>query len=108
MKLFATNRNERRIFYVLGHFLVLRLLKLSATNRKERGNFYALDLGGTNFRVLRLHVKGKPPQSEDRQMEEATIPSEIKCGTHEVCFSTDHLAYMVCEINGFRNFTMNL
>jgi hypothetical protein len=29
-------------------------------------------------------VKGKSPEPEDRQMEEATIPSEIKSGTHEV------------------------
>jgi len=27
--------------------------------RNERGVFYALDLGGTNFRVMRVLLKGK-------------------------------------------------
>ena len=32
------------------------LTRLCASNSKERGAWYALDLGGTNFRVLRLHL----------------------------------------------------
>lgn len=52
----------------------------------ENGHFYALDLGGTNFRVLRVYFggKGSPLAKEDYQ--EVTIPQELMLGTHEELF----------------------
>lgn len=51
----------------------------------EKGIYYALDLGGTNFRIIRLELKG------DRQIGESTkkqfrIPKEAMNGTAEQLF----------------------
>eukprot|EP00250_Pteridium_aquilinum_P017146 c23474_g1_i1 orf=324-2042(+) len=54
---------------------------------KEKGHFYALDLGGTNFRVLRVHFGGaKGTQSKDQQYQEESIPQELMLGNHEELF----------------------
>lgn len=54
----------------------------------ERGKFLALDLGGTNFRVLLIHLKG---DSEfEMQSKIYAIPQSIMIGTGSQLF--DHIA----------------
>lgn len=50
----------------------------------ERGVFYALDLGGTNFRVLRVKLAGKAKRVEKQESIEVSIPQEAMLGTSEV------------------------
>ena len=51
----------------------------------ERGDFYALDLGGTNFRVLRVPLLGNGKVGKVTQAK-FTIPREIKQGSSEGLF----------------------
>ena len=46
----------------------------------ERGDYYALDLGGTNFRVLRLTLEGGGVVGPVKSMKFA-IPETAKTGT---------------------------
>lgn len=54
----------------------------------ERGKFLALDLGGTNFRVLLIHLKGE----DDFEMQSKiyAIPQSIMIGSGVQLF--DHIA----------------
>ncbi|XP_043715083.1 hexokinase-2, chloroplastic-like [Telopea speciosissima] len=52
----------------------------------EKGLFYALDLGGTNFRVLRVQLGGKDNRVIDTEFEQVTIPQELMFGTSEELF----------------------
>ncbi|KAJ0087432.1 hypothetical protein Patl1_09552 [Pistacia atlantica] len=52
----------------------------------ERGLFYALDLGGTNFRVLRVQLGGKEERVEATEFEQVSIPQELMFGTSEELF----------------------
>lgn len=45
----------------------------------EKGLFYALDLGGTNFRVLRVQLGGKEAEIKQQSME-VTIPPHLMTG----------------------------
>ncbi|KAG5672837.1 hypothetical protein PVAND_002926 [Polypedilum vanderplanki] len=57
-------------------------------NGKEKGRFLALDLGGTNFRVLLIHLKG---DSEfEMQSKIYAIPQSIMIGSGTQLF--DHIA----------------
>ncbi|CAM8939166.1 unnamed protein product [Rhodiola kirilowii] len=51
----------------------------------EKGLFYALDLGGTNFRVIRVELSGKaePITSE---FEQVAIPQHLMSGTSQELF----------------------
>ncbi|XP_026432942.1 hexokinase-2, chloroplastic-like isoform X1 [Papaver somniferum] len=52
----------------------------------EDGLFYALDLGGTNFRVLRLQLGGKSERVVDTEFEQVSIPKQLMSGTSEELF----------------------
>lgn len=54
--------------------------------RDEKGLFYALDLGGTNFRVLRVQLGGKDDRVIDTEFEQVSIPPELMFGTSEELF----------------------
>uniref|UniRef100_A0A0D9WIU0 Phosphotransferase n=1 Tax=Leersia perrieri TaxID=77586 RepID=A0A0D9WIU0_9ORYZ len=47
----------------------------------EQGLFYALDLGGTNFRVLRVQLGGKEKRVVNQQYDEVSIPPHLMVGT---------------------------
>ncbi|CAN6337042.1 unnamed protein product [Urochloa humidicola] len=47
----------------------------------EHGLFYALDLGGTNFRVLRVQLGGREKRVLKQQYEEVSIPPHLMVGT---------------------------
>ncbi|KAH9623781.1 hypothetical protein KSS87_008421 [Heliosperma pusillum] len=52
----------------------------------ENGLFYALDLGGTNFRVLRVKLGGKDKGVVEQEFEEVSIPPELMVATSEELF----------------------
>uniref|UniRef100_U5EI93 Phosphotransferase n=1 Tax=Corethrella appendiculata TaxID=1370023 RepID=U5EI93_9DIPT len=70
-------------------------------NGKEKGKFLALDLGGTNFRVLLIHLKDE----HDFEMTSKiyAIPQKIMLGTGEQLF--DHIAE--CLSNFMREHKVN-
>ncbi|XP_022930534.1 hexokinase-3-like [Cucurbita moschata] len=55
-------------------------------NGSEKGTFYALDLGGTNFRVLRVHLGGQRYLSLEHDVERQPIPEHLMTGTSEDLF----------------------
>ncbi|KAF9616032.1 hypothetical protein IFM89_027971 [Coptis chinensis] len=52
----------------------------------EHGLFYALDLGGTNFRVIRVQLGGKEGRVVKQEFTEVSIPPELMVGTSEGLF----------------------
>ncbi|KAL8129937.1 hypothetical protein V2J09_019092 [Rumex salicifolius] len=52
----------------------------------EDGLYYALDLGGTNFRVLRVQLGGKDGKIMSREFSEVSIPPQLMVGTSEGLF----------------------
>ncbi|KAG4402989.1 hypothetical protein GLYMA_01G007300v4 [Glycine max] len=51
----------------------------------EKGVFYALDLGGTNFRTLRVHLGGKEKGVVNLESEKVSIPPHLMTGSsHEL------------------------
>ena len=52
--------------------------------RDEKGLFYALDLGGTNFRVLRVQLGGKDKRVVKQEFEEVSIPPHLMVGSSDV------------------------
>ncbi|CAL9223667.1 unnamed protein product [Arabidopsis halleri] len=63
----------------------------------ETGFFYALDLGGTNFRVMRVLLGGKQDRVVKREFKEESIPPHLMTGkSHELFdFIVDVLAKFV-------------
>ncbi|XP_076924442.1 hexokinase-1-like [Bidens hawaiensis] len=57
--------------------------------RDEEGVYYALDLGGTNFRVLRVQLAGKSG-IKSQEFVEAAIPPHLMVGTSQALF--DYIA----------------
>ncbi|XP_022728661.1 hexokinase-1-like isoform X3 [Durio zibethinus] len=56
----------------------------------EKGLFYALDLGGTNFRVLRVLLGGKESHVVKQEFEEVSIPPHLMTGFSDALF--DYIA----------------
>ncbi|CAL0323852.1 unnamed protein product [Lupinus luteus] len=52
----------------------------------EKGLFYALDLGGTNFRVLRVQLGGKDERVIATEFEQVSIPQDLMFGTSNELF----------------------
>ncbi|KAL4284121.1 hypothetical protein GQ457_16G002940 [Hibiscus cannabinus] len=68
-----------------------RMVKVSREkNCDEKGMFYALDLGGTNFRVLRVHLGGKEGRVVKQEFEEVSIPPYLMTGSSDELF--DYIA----------------
>ncbi|XP_071733492.1 hexokinase-1-like [Rutidosis leptorrhynchoides] len=63
----------------------------------EEGVYYALDLGGTNFRVLRVQLTGHSG-IEYQEFEEVSIPPQLMVGTPEALFD-----YIAAELAKFVN-----
>ncbi|KAJ6773566.1 HEXOKINASE-LIKE 1 PROTEIN-RELATED [Salix purpurea] len=58
----------------------------SLPSGNEKGLFYALDLGGTNFRALRVQLGGKEDRVVATEFEQLSIPQELMFGTSEELF----------------------
>ncbi|KAF8407109.1 hypothetical protein HHK36_006234 [Tetracentron sinense] len=52
----------------------------------EKGLYYALDLGGTNFRVLRVQLGGKDGRVVNQEFAEVSIPPHLMVGTSHALF----------------------
>ncbi|QCD98798.1 hexokinase-2, chloroplastic [Vigna unguiculata] len=52
----------------------------------EKGLFYALDLGGTNFRVMRVQLGGKDERVIDTEFDQVSIPQDLMSATSEELF----------------------
>lgn len=52
----------------------------------EKGLFYALDLGGTNFRVLRVQLGGKEERVISTEFEQVSIPQHLMFATSQELF----------------------
>ncbi|KAK7280742.1 hypothetical protein RJT34_25809 [Clitoria ternatea] len=52
----------------------------------EKGLFYALDLGGTNFRVLRVQLGGKDERVIATEFDQVSIPQHLMFGASEELF----------------------
>lgn len=63
------------------------MIKFECNIRREKGLFYALDLGGTNFRVLRVQLGGKGRGIVNQQFEEVPIPPSLMTGSSDVSAS---------------------
>ncbi|KAG5569664.1 hypothetical protein H5410_059430 [Solanum commersonii] len=62
----------------------------------EEGLFYALDLGGTNFRVMRVQLGGKEKRIVKHEVKEVSIPQNVMAGSSsEVLF--DFIATALAE-----------
>lgn len=62
----------------------------------EKGLFYALDLGGTNFRVLRVQLGGKDGGLVNQEFTEVSIPPNLMIGTSDALFD-----YIAAELAKF-------
>lgn len=80
----ATKTEEKIFFFPFLIFLV-------NTIRDEKGLFYALDLGGTNFRVLRVQLGGKDDRVVRQEFVEVSIPPHLMTGSSEVSISISKL-----------------
>uniref|UniRef100_A0A1D1YNK5 Phosphotransferase n=1 Tax=Anthurium amnicola TaxID=1678845 RepID=A0A1D1YNK5_9ARAE len=56
----------------------------------EEGLYYALDLGGTNFRVLRIQLGGREGRVVSQESEEVSIPPHLMVGSSHELF--DYIA----------------
>lgn len=55
-------------------------------NGTEKGPYYALHLGGTNFRVTRVHLTGQPSPVLEHEVERQPIPPHLMTSTSEDLF----------------------
>ncbi|XP_027361745.1 hexokinase-3-like [Abrus precatorius] len=55
-------------------------------NGTERGTYYALDLGVTNFRVLRVHLSGQQSSVLEYEVEQQPIPQHLMTSTSKDLF----------------------
>ncbi|EFJ10895.1 hypothetical protein SELMODRAFT_269350 [Selaginella moellendorffii] len=70
----------------------------------EEGLFYALDLGGTNFRVLRVQLGGKEKRIMNQEYKEVSIPPKVMVGSNEDLFdfiATELASFVASEGEGF-------
>ncbi|KAJ8644891.1 hypothetical protein MRB53_006639 [Persea americana] len=72
----------------------------------EKGLFYALDLGGTNFRVLRMNLGGKEARAANKQeFKEVPIPLHLMVGNSDELFNfiaTELAKFVSTEGDNFR------
>uniref|UniRef100_A0A4W4FF02 Hexokinase-2 n=1 Tax=Electrophorus electricus TaxID=8005 RepID=A0A4W4FF02_ELEEL len=67
----------------------------STPDGTEWGDFLALDLGGTNFRVLLVRVRSGKRRNVEMHNKIYTIPQEITQGTGEELF--DHIVHCIAD-----------
>ncbi|KAF5458953.1 hypothetical protein F2P56_022946 [Juglans regia] len=70
----------------------------------EKGLFYALDLGGTNFRVLRVQLGGPGKHIIHQEFDEVAIPQHLMTGSSDELFDFIAAAlakFVATESEGF-------
>ncbi|CAG5945934.1 unnamed protein product [Menidia menidia] len=73
----------------------LRCLSQRAQRPFENGDFLALDLGGTNFRVLLVKIRSGKKRSVEMHNKIYAIPIEVMQGTGEELF--DHIVHCISD-----------
>ena len=76
------------------------------TSRSEKGKFLALDLGGTNFRVLLIELSGEEFRMDNQIF---SVPQHVMLGTGEQLF--DHIADCLAsfmEARGLKRYKLPL
>uniref|UniRef100_A0A1D1Y6R4 Phosphotransferase n=1 Tax=Anthurium amnicola TaxID=1678845 RepID=A0A1D1Y6R4_9ARAE len=71
----------------------------------EEGLFYALDLGGTNFRVLRIQLGGKEGRVVKQEFKEVSIPPHLMVGSSHELFdyiAAELVKFVASEGEGFQ------
>jgi len=84
--------------------LITKIVR-SGLHRNERGLYYAVDLGGTNFRVLRVQLGGLEGRVIKQEYEEVAIPPELMLGSSDELFdfiSGELLSFVSREGDDFR------
>ncbi|KAH7686375.1 Hexokinase protein [Dioscorea alata] len=64
----------------------------------EKGLFYALDLGGTNFRIIRVQLGGQGKRVVKQEFVEVAIPPNLMVGTVDDLFD-----FIATELEDFVN-----
>ncbi|KAI3917670.1 hypothetical protein MKW98_021432 [Papaver atlanticum] len=70
----------------------------------EHGLFYALDLGGTNFRVLRVQLRGRHGRVAKQEFTEVSIPPKLMTATSTELFdfiAKELARFIATEREGF-------
>ncbi|KAJ8364978.1 hypothetical protein SKAU_G00138090 [Synaphobranchus kaupii] len=67
----------------------------STPDGSENGDFLALDLGGTNFRVLLVKIRSGKRRTVEMHNKIYAIPVEVMQGTGEELF--DHIVYCISD-----------
>ncbi|KAM9825539.1 hexokinase-1-like [Syngnathus typhle] len=67
----------------------------STPDGTENGDFLALDLGGTNFRVLMVKIRSGKKRSVEMHNKIYAIPQEVMQGTGEELF--DHIVHCISD-----------
>ncbi|KAJ0977428.1 hypothetical protein J5N97_012902 [Dioscorea zingiberensis] len=70
----------------------------------EQGLFYALDLGGTNFRVMRVQLGGKERRVVKEESKEVSIPPHLMVGSSDELFdfiAAELAKFVASEGEGF-------
>ncbi|XP_039624365.1 hexokinase-2 [Polypterus senegalus] len=67
----------------------------STPDGTEKGDFLALDLGGTNFRVLLVRVRNGMRRGVEMHNKIYSIPAEVMQGTGEELF--DHIVHCISD-----------
>ncbi|KAF5830028.1 hexokinase [Dunaliella salina] len=68
------------------HMLMLPSYVTALPTGLESGDSYAIDLGGTNFRVLHVVLSKEPSKVECTEMTEVSIPPNVYKGTGQQLF----------------------
>jgi len=84
-------REKYELVILKDFFCVDSLSAISIICRDEEGLYYALDLGGTNFRVLRVHLGGKDKGVIGQEFAEVSIPPHLMTGSSEVSVLWENL-----------------
>ena len=69
--------------------------------------YYALDLGGTNFRVLRVRLGGREHRVVKQEFDEVSIPPELMIGTADVNIPLQFISSMPISLS-HTSFLLNL
>ncbi|XP_036382129.1 hexokinase-2 [Megalops cyprinoides] len=89
------NRGLSREMHASASVRMLPTYVRSTPDGTERGDFLALDLGGTNFRVLLVRVRNGKRRSVEMHNKIYAIPQEIMHGTGEELF--DHIVHCIAD-----------
>ncbi|CAI0474735.1 unnamed protein product [Linum tenue] len=87
---------EEQVWVDVCSFVTEFISRLFSCGSHESGLYYALDLGGTNFRVLRVHLGGLNGGIVNQEFAEVPIPPELMTGAADALFD-----YIAAELAKF-------